>query len=53
MRFTLQPATREDFIDREDILEEMLHTLTDKKVRMGYAFVGHRRIGKTSILKLR
>lgn len=51
MGFTLQPATKEDFIDREDILEEMLHTLTDKKVRMGYALVGPRRIGKTSIFK--
>ncbi|MEW6620718.1 MAG: ATP-binding protein [bacterium] len=51
MSFTLQPATEEDFVDREDILEEMLQTLTDEKVRMGYALVGPRRIGKTSILK--
>jgi AAA+ ATPase superfamily predicted ATPase len=51
MGFTLQPATKDDFIDREDILKEMLNTLTDRNIKMGFALVGPRRIGKTSILK--
>lgn len=51
MSFTLQPATKDNFIDREDILKEMLNTLTDRNIRMGFALVGPRRIGKTSILK--
>jgi AAA+ ATPase superfamily predicted ATPase len=51
MPFTLQPAVKNDFINREDILKEMLSTLQDENVRMGYALVGPRRIGKTSILK--
>jgi len=51
MVFTLQPAVRDDFVDREDILADMLSTLKDKSTRMGFALVGARRIGKTSILK--
>ncbi len=51
MAFTLQPATRDDFINREDIMLEMLSSLEDERIRMGYALVGPRRIGKTSILK--
>ena len=51
MGFTLQPAVRDNFIDREDILKEMLDTLSAENIRMGYALVGVRRIGKTSILK--
>jgi len=51
MAFTLQPAVKDDFIDREEILTEMLSTLEDKSTRMGFALVGPRRIGKTSILK--
>ena len=51
MAFTLQPAVKDDFIDREDILADMLSTLKDKSTRMGFALVGSRRIGKTSILK--
>ena len=51
MPFTLQPAVKNDFINREEILKEMLSTLQDENVRMGYALVGPRRIGKTSILK--
>jgi len=51
MPFTLQPAVKHDFINREDILKEMLSTLQDESVKMGYALVGPRRIGKTSILK--
>ena len=51
MAFTLQPALKDDFIDREDILADMLSTLGSKYTRMGFALVGPRRIGKTSILK--
>ena len=51
MGFTLQPATKDNFVNREDIIEEMIATLTDRNVRMGFALVGPRRIGKTSILK--
>ena len=51
MGFTLQPAVRDNFIDREDILNEMIDTLSAENIRMGYALVGIRRIGKTSILK--
>jgi len=49
MAFTLQPAIKDDFINREDILREMLSLLEDKGIRMGFALVGPRRIGKTSI----
>ena len=51
MAFTLQPALKDDFIDREDILADMLSTLESKHTRMGFALAGPRRIGKTSILK--
>ena len=51
MGFTLQPATKDNFVDREQIIEEMIATLTDTNVKMGFALVGPRRIGKTSILK--
>jgi len=51
LAFTLQPATKDDFVDREEILADMLSTLEDKSARMGFALVGPRRIGKTSILK--
>lgn len=51
MAFTLKPAVGENFVDREDILNEMTETLTDPRLDMGFALVGQRRIGKTSILK--
>jgi len=51
MAFTLQPAVKDDFVDRENILADMLSTLEDESTRMGFALVGPRRIGKTSILK--
>ena len=43
MAFTLQPAVKDDFIDREDILADMLTTLKDESTRMGFALVGPRR----------
>ena len=51
MAFTLRPAVGENFVDREGILVEMMETLTDPKLEMGFALVGQRRIGKTSILR--
>lgn len=51
MSFTLQPATKDNFVDRDDVLKEMINTLTDRNIKMGFALVGPRRIGKTSILK--
>lgn len=46
MAFTLQPAVKDDFVDREDILADMITTLADESTRMGFALVGSRRIGK-------
>lgn len=51
MPFTLKPAAGEDFFNREELLHEMLATLANSKVNMGYALIGPRRAGKTSILK--
>jgi len=49
MAFTLQPAIKDDVVNREDILMEMVSSLQDEGVRMGFALIGPRRIGKTSI----
>ncbi|ODS36846.1 MAG: hypothetical protein A7316_09775 [Candidatus Altiarchaeales archaeon WOR_SM1_86-2] len=51
MAFTLKPAEGKDFIDRKEIIAEMLNTLSDKESQMGFALYGKRRVGKTSILK--
>lgn len=51
MAFTLLPATEKDFVNREDIVLDMVHSLSNKKERIGYALYGKRRIGKTSILR--
>ncbi|MDI6793439.1 MAG: ATP-binding protein [bacterium] len=50
MGFTLKPAVKENFINREDLLKEMVTTLTDESIDMGFALIGSRRVGKTSIL---
>jgi len=50
MAFTLRPAGGENFVDREEILDEMMKTLTSPKLEKGFALVGQRRIGKTSII---
>lgn len=47
--FTLRPVWGEDFLDREEILDEMVETLSSPGGRMGFALVGKRRMGKTSI----
>jgi len=51
MAFTLLPATEQDFVNREDIVLDMVHSLSNKKERIGYALYGKRRIGKTSIFR--
>ena len=51
MKFTLQPVKGEKFVNRNELLEEMVSELKDKKSTVGYALYGKRRIGKTSILK--
>lgn len=47
--FTLRPACGEDFVDRDEILAEMVETLASPRERMGFALVGRRRMGKTSV----
>lgn len=51
MGFTLRPVDGKDFVDREDIVEDMVATLSDKKSLIGFALYGKRRIGKTSVFK--
>ncbi|ODS41940.1 MAG: hypothetical protein MSIBF_00855 [Candidatus Altiarchaeales archaeon IMC4] len=51
MAFTLKPAQGDDFVDREQVIAEMVNTLSDKESRVGFALYGKRRVGKTSILK--
>jgi AAA+ ATPase superfamily predicted ATPase len=50
MPFTLRPVKGEMLIDREEILRELISTLSDKRSRIGFALFGPRRVGKTSIL---
>ncbi|MEW6607016.1 MAG: ATP-binding protein [bacterium] len=50
MGFTLKPVIKENFINREDLLNEMVTTLKDERLDMGFALIGPRRVGKTSIL---
>lgn len=51
MAFTLQPAVGEFFVDRKAILEEMISTLSAEDLLMGFALVGNRRMGKSSIFQ--
>lgn len=51
MSFTLKPAKGEEFVNREELIEEMLSELENKNSTIGYALYGKRRIGKTSVLK--
>jgi AAA+ ATPase superfamily predicted ATPase len=43
---TLQPTAKDDFINRESILNEILSTFADERTRMGFALVGQRKAGK-------
>lgn len=51
MRFTLQPVKGDEFVNRTEILSEILFELRNKQSTTGYALYGKRRVGKTSILK--
>jgi len=51
MRFTLQPVKGTGFINRTELLEEMVDELKETESTIGYALYGKRRIGKTSVLK--
>lgn len=51
MAFTLKPAVGKNFLNREEIVKEMVETLSNFNIDMGFALVGPRRMGKTSILK--
>lgn len=51
MAFVLTPAEGSDFVNRKELLREIIGTLSSPKVRMGFALYGARRVGKTSILK--
>jgi len=51
MAFTLQPAVGEFFVDRKAILEEMVSTVSAENLLMGFALVGNRRMGKSSIFQ--
>jgi AAA+ ATPase superfamily predicted ATPase len=51
MAFTLRPAVGKDFVGREMLIKEIINILKNKKVKMGFALYGKRRIGKTSVFK--
>jgi AAA+ ATPase superfamily predicted ATPase len=51
MAFTLRPAVGKNFLDRKEIIKDMVETLSNRNIDMGFALMGPRRVGKTSILK--
>ncbi|WP_456474611.1 AAA family ATPase [Candidatus Pyrohabitans sp.] len=51
MGFTLKPAEGMNFIDREELLNEILSELKNMQSTTGFAIYGSRRVGKTSLLK--
>lgn len=51
MGFTLRPATGADFVDRDELIREMVQGLSAEDGTIGFALYGRRRIGKTSILR--
>lgn len=51
MSFKLLPVEGKDFVDRKELLDEMINDLKNPKNNIGYALYGKRRVGKTSILK--
>lgn len=50
MAFTIRPASNEAFINREEEINDIVATLKNPGVNMGFALYGPRRMGKTSIL---
>ena len=51
MAFTLQPAIGKSFVDRKEIVGEMIADLSNKNLLMGFALLGNRRMGKSSIFQ--
>jgi len=51
MAFTLRAAKGKNFVDRKELVNEMVKTLSDERQLIGYALYGQRRIGKSSLLK--
>ncbi len=45
------PVEGTAFVNRKQLVDEVVSTLSNKRIRMGFAFYGKRRIGKTSLLK--
>ncbi|RLB76665.1 MAG: hypothetical protein DRH24_17490, partial [Deltaproteobacteria bacterium] len=50
VKFTLREVEGELFVNREELVGEMVKTLSDQKLLMGFALYGPRRIGKSSLL---
>lgn len=51
MNFVLEPVIGEGFVNREEILEDMMSELTNPESKIGFALYGIRRVGKSSVLK--
>jgi len=51
MDFTLEPVTGKGFVNREEIVNDMVRELSDKESNIGFAMYGSRRVGKSSIFK--
>ncbi len=49
MAFSLVPVVGKDFVDREELLEEMKNTFSTSN--MGFALYGRRRVGKSSVFR--
>jgi len=49
MPFVLKAAQGGNFVNRDELLKDIFDNLKDKKSMIGYALIGMRRIGKTSI----
>ncbi len=49
MAFTMLPVKGKNFIDRKEIVSDIINTLRDRQVFMGFALYGIRRVGKSSI----
>ncbi|MGY4707019.1 hypothetical protein ACVNPS_04605 [Candidatus Bipolaricaulota sp. J31] len=47
--FTLRPVRGEAFLDREELVTEMVEALSSPTERTGFALMGKRRMGKTSV----
>lgn len=50
IQFTLIPSIGKGFINRTKLLNEIVSTLSNRKIKQGFALFGQRRIGKTSLL---